>query len=85
MFGMFVSGDPLRSPGPRGEQLHDSVVHAVVQRPPSDCEVTFPSNEWVQRGEVVLSTDPGNPVGLKVEAGETVTLAARSLVLLEQI
>ncbi|MGZ4437439.1 MAG: glycogen debranching protein GlgX, partial [Nocardioidaceae bacterium] len=23
-FGMFVSGNPLRAPGPRGEQLHDS-------------------------------------------------------------
>ena len=22
--GMFVSGDPLRAPGPRGEQLRDS-------------------------------------------------------------
>ncbi len=32
MIGMFVSGDPLRDPGPRGEQQHDSVVPALAQR-----------------------------------------------------
>ena len=85
VIGMFVSGDPLRSPGPRGEQQHDSSFMLWINGSPSDCEITFPSNEWVQRGVVALSTDPGNPVGLKVEAGGTVTLAARSLVLLEQI
>jgi glycogen debranching enzyme GlgX len=83
--GMFVSGDPLRSPGPRGEQQRDSSFMLWLNGSPSDCEITFPSNEWVQHGAVALSTDPGNPVGLKVEAGGTVTLAARSLVLLEQI
>ena len=44
-----------------------------------------PPNKWVQRGAVVLSTDAGNPVGLAVEAGDSITLAPRSLVLLEQI
>ena len=82
---MFVSGDPLRSPGPRGEQQRDSSFMLWLNGSPADCEITFPSNEWVQHGTVALSTDPGNPVGLKVEAGGTVTLAARSLVLLEQI
>ncbi len=83
--GMFVSGDPLRSPGPRGEQQRDSSFMLWLNGSPADCEITFPSNEWVQHGTVALSTDPGNPIGLKVEAGGTVTLAARSLVLLEQI
>ena len=32
MIGMFVSGDPIREPGPRGEQQHDSVVPALAQR-----------------------------------------------------
>jgi glycogen operon protein len=83
--GMFVSGDPLRSPGPRGEQQRDSSFMLWLNGSPDDTEITFPSNEWVQHGAVALSTDPGNPPGLKVSAGETVTLAARSLVLLEQI
>jgi glycogen operon protein len=50
----------------------------------AECKVTLPPNEWVQRGAVVLSTDAGNPVGLEVEAGGSITLAPRSLVLLEQ-
>ena len=48
------------------------------------CKVTLPPNEWVQHGAVALSTDPANPIGVHVEAGETITLAARSLVLLQQ-
>ena len=83
--GMFVSGDPLRSPGPRGEQQRDSSFMLWLNGSPDDCEVKYPSNEWVQRGAVALSTDPGHPLGRSVEAGDTVTLAARSLVLLEQI
>ena len=81
---MFVSGDPLRSPGPRGEQLHDALP-AVAQRFRPECNVTLPENKWVQRGAVVLSTDAGNPVGLAVEAGGSITLPPRSLVLLEQV
>ncbi len=83
--GMFVSGDPLRSPGPRGEQQRDSSFMLWLNGSPHDSRVTFPSNEWVQHGAVVLSTDPAHPIGTKVEAGDTISLAARSLVLLEQI
>lgn len=85
VIGMFVSGDPLRSPGPRGEQQHDNSFMLWLNGSASDCAVTLPANEWVQRGAVVLSTGPGNPVGQKVAAGETVDLAARSLVLLRQL
>ena len=80
--GMFVSGDPLRSPGPRGEQLHDSSFMVWLNGSAAECNVTLPENKWVQRGAVVLSTDAGNPVGIAVEAGDTITLAPRSLVLL---
>ena len=83
--GMFVSGDPLRSPGPRGEQQRDSSFMLWLNGSGHDCEVTLPLNEWVQHGAIVLSTDPGLPEGLKVEAGGAITLAARSLVLLEQV
>ena len=58
VIGMFVSGDPLRSPGPRGEQQRDSSFMLWLNASPHDCEVTLPLNEWVQQGAVVLSTDP---------------------------
>jgi glycogen operon protein len=38
----------------------------------------------VQAGEVVLSTDPDLPVGTPVSAGETLTIGARSVVVLRQ-
>ncbi len=82
--GMFVSGDPLRSPGPRGEQQRDSSFLLWLNGSGHPCPVTLPPNEWVQHGVVVLSTDPENPEGLEVKAGSVITLAARSLVLLEQ-
>ncbi len=84
VFGMFVSGDPLRSPGPRGEQQRDSSFLLWLNGSPAERRITQPPNAWVPRGVVALSTDPAHPIGLEVKAGETLTLAARSLVLLEQ-
>ena len=85
VIGMFVSGDPLRSPGPRGEQQRDSSFKLWLNGSGADCEVTIPTNEWVQHGAIVLSTDPGNPVGTEVRAGSTLLLGARSLLLLQEV
>jgi glycogen debranching enzyme GlgX len=85
VIGMFVSGHPIRSPGPRGEQISDTGFLVWLNASPGDCEVTLPVNEWVQHGSVVLSTDPANPLDTKLVAGETFTLGARSLVLLQQV
>ncbi len=84
VIGMFVSGDPLRAPGPRGEQQRDSSFLLWLNASPSACEVTLPVNEWVQRGDVVLSTDPDLPLDTPLVAGTTVSLGPRSLVLLQQ-
>ncbi len=84
VIGMFVSGDPLRSPGPRGEQLRDTGFMLWLNASPHDCKVTLPPNEWVQQGVVVLSTDPENPLGHEVKAGQAITVSARSLVLLQE-
>jgi glycogen operon protein len=84
VLGMFVSGDPLRSPGPRGEQQRDTSFMLWLNGSSDDCPVTNPVNDWVQQGVVVLSTDPANPVGTQALAGATTTLSARSLLLLQQ-
>jgi glycogen operon protein len=83
--GMFVSGDPLRSPGPRGEQQRDSSFKLWLNGSGEECKATLPTNEWVQHGVVILSTDPGTPVGLEVQAGGSITLGPRSLVLLQEL
>ncbi|QWC84833.1 glycogen debranching protein GlgX [Nocardioidaceae bacterium] len=80
-FGMFVSGDPLRAPGPRGEQLHDDSFLLVLNAQPEDIEFTAPEQPWFSGGEVVLSTDPRIAVGDTFTAGSPVGVEARSLVL----
>ncbi len=82
--GMFVSGHPLRAPGPRGEQQHDDsfMMWFNAGRPARDVEL--PENDWVQTGEVVLSTDPDLPVGTRVKAGERIAVGGRTVVVLRE-
>jgi glycogen operon protein len=82
VIGMFVSGDPLRSPGPRGEQQRDSSFLLWLNAVGAPCEVRLPENDWIAMGHVVLSTDPGHLVGEGVRTGTALTLAPRSLLLL---
>ena len=71
---MFVSGAPLRSPGPRGEQLVDASFVLWWSPAATPSTVRLPDNDWVHSGEVVLSTDPDHPVGTPVKAGEELAL-----------
>jgi len=80
--GMFVSGDPLRQPGPRGERLTDATFLLWFHAGERPVDVVLPANEWVQEGEVVLSTDPAHDVGKPVRSGDILTLDGRSLVVL---
>ena len=52
---------------------------------PDRCEVVLPSNQWVDAGEVALSTDPDLPAGMPVRAGHTLVLGGRTVVVLRQI
>ena len=83
--GMFVSGDPLRSPGPRGEQLRDSSFVIWLNASSQDVEVRLPENDWVHKGEVVVSTCPDNPIGTPVSSGGTLVQQARSVVVLREV
>ncbi len=81
-FGMFVSGDPLRAPGPRGEVLHDASFLIWFNAHPEEGTLTLPHNAWFDLGDVVLSTDPRHRVGTKVKAGMDLTLMPRSMLVL---
>jgi glycogen debranching enzyme GlgX len=83
VIGMFVSGNPLRSPGPRGEQQVDASFLFWFNGSDSPCEVCLPENQWVQRGSVVLSTDPDVQVGTELRAGARWNLGGESVVLLQ--
>ena len=82
--GMFVSGDPLRSPGPHGEQQRDSSFLIWFNSGADEVELTLPRNQWVNHGEVVLSTDPQHRVGDPVASGDLLPLEGRSILVLRQ-
>ncbi|WP_459982191.1 glycogen debranching protein GlgX [Nocardioides sp. AN3] len=76
--GSFVSGAPLREPGPRGEQLIDSSFLLWFNASPEPLDLTLPENDWVQSGEVVLSTDERLPAATAVKAGQELTMGPRT-------
>ena len=82
--GMFVSGDPLRSPGPRGEQQVDKSFMIWLNAGAAPARIVLPPNEWHQRGEVALSTDPGLAAGTPLTVGEVLALAPRTVVVMRQ-
>ncbi|HEX6487176.1 MAG TPA: glycogen debranching enzyme GlgX, partial [Nocardioidaceae bacterium] len=84
-FGMFLSGDPLRAPGPRGEQLQDASFLIWFNAHPEPGTVALPNQDWVKAGEVVLSTDENHQPGTRVEAGDVLRIAPRSMLVLRQL
>jgi glycogen debranching enzyme GlgX len=83
--GMFVSGAPLRAPGPRGEQQVDRSFMTWFNAGWLPQAVHLPENDWVQAGEVVLSTDAKLPVGTRVGAGERLAVGRRSVVVIREV
>ena len=79
-------GDPLRSPGPRGEQQRDTSFLIWLNTGGTEpSRSRCPTNEWVQHGEVVLSTDDRPPRRARPSrAGDVLTLGARTVLVLRQ-
>jgi glycogen operon protein len=82
--GMLVTGDPLRSPGPRGEQQWDASFLIWLNAEAEPVEVTMPPDGWNDSGEVVVSTCPHHPTGSRVEEGEALLLDARTVVVVRE-
>ncbi len=84
VLGMFVSGAPLRSPGPHGEQQVDKSFAMFFNSGDRSVPVELPANDWVHSGEVALSTDPKLPIGTAVKTGDRMRLGGRSVVVLRE-
>ena len=85
VIGMLVTGDPLRSPGPRGEQQWDSSFLIWLNAEADAVKVTMPTDVWVRDGSVVISTCPEHSAGTTVAPGESMTLGGRSVVVVREI
>jgi len=81
--GMFLSGKPLREPGPRGEQQVDASFLLWFNAADHAVDITLAEQDWEPAGRVALSTDPKIAVGEVHPAGGTFRLGARSVVVLE--
>ncbi|MDN5895224.1 MAG: glycogen debranching protein GlgX, partial [Nocardioides sp.] len=82
--GMFVSGAPLRSPGPHGEQQVDQSFMIWFNASPGTVSLTLPENVWVQSGSVALSTDPARQLDEVLKTGDTVEMAGHSVLVLRE-
>ena len=81
---MFVSGAPLRSPGPHGEQQVDKSFLIYLNSGSTAAHLELPEQSWVRAGEVVLSTDLELAVGTPVKVGDRLSLASRSVLVLRE-
>ena len=72
-------------PGPRGEQQIDKSFVLWFNANWLPVPISLPENDWVQTGEVVLSTDFRLPVGTHVKAGDRIALGRRTVVVLREV
>jgi glycogen debranching enzyme GlgX len=79
--GILVSGDPLRSPGPRGEQQHDKSF-LIWFNGGGEVELSLPQADAPDEYEVALSTATSIAAGDQVTAGSLLPVEARSIVVL---
>jgi glycogen debranching enzyme GlgX len=82
--GMLVTGQPLRSPGPRGEQQWDSSFLIWLNAEADPVRVTVPEQDWSGPGEIVVSTCAAHPAGTSVKPGESMVLGGRTVVVLQE-
>ena len=81
--GMFLAGDALRATDAEGNALTDSSFLLALNATPETRQVVVPDPSWAPAYEVVLDTS--NSMVTEVEAGATVPLAPRCLVLLRAL
>ncbi len=81
--GVFLNGDGITEPGPRGEHLVDESVLLLFNAHYEDLDWKIPDHHWAAQWQLDLDTaDPTRDGEETVKPGETITVPARSLVLL---
>jgi glycogen operon protein len=80
--GVYLSGQALRSHGPRGERMVDDSFLLVLHAGDERCEIRLPASPWAAAYDVVVDTSEQLQPGEVFDATKPVTLADRSLLLL---
>jgi glycogen operon protein len=84
--GMFLNGDEIAAPGPRGEEVRDDSFLVLFNAHHEDVTFTLPTRRFGDRWELELNTaDPYAEAGsLVMLARSEVSMAARSVMLLKR-
>jgi len=78
--GMYLSGEGIRTRGPRGERIVDESFLLVLHAGSEDATFRLPGPPWAEAYAVVLDTS--DDVSRDLKAGEELPLTAHSAVLL---
>ncbi|MFG3036121.1 glycogen debranching protein GlgX [Streptomyces sp. NPDC048330] len=83
--GLYLSGRDIPGRDERGERITDDSFLAVLHAGPRPLEFRLPGPPWAASYELVVDTardDQAHAPGTRHEGGDTITVAARSTVLL---
>jgi glycogen operon protein len=85
--GMFLNGQEIAAPGPRGERVEDDSFLMLLNAHHEDVTFTLPTRRFGASWELVLTTaDPATEPGLLVAPARTdVPVIARSVMLLKRV
>jgi isoamylase len=88
--GMFLNGEEISEPGPRGERIVDESFLLLLNGP-HPVNFRLPSGKWAAKFELVLDTAIGyarpelDREGITLMADEELALSSRSLVILRKL
>jgi glycogen operon protein len=84
---VFLNGNAISEPGPRGERISDDSFLLLFNASPRTLEFVVPVDHGRQWQVVVDTADPeavAQGAGRKVQAGDRLTLADRSMTVLQR-
>ena len=81
--GMYLSGDGIRTRGPRGERIRDDSFLLLLHAGGDDATFRLPGPPWAENYVAVLDTAASGSVARELKAGDDLDLTARSLVVLQ--
>jgi glycogen operon protein len=81
--GMYLSGDGIRTRGPRGERIRDDSFLLLLHAGGDATAFRLPGPPWAEGYAIVLDTAAPGDVSRDLKAGDDLELTARSMVVLQ--